>query len=187
MRYDANLPAEHRRFVSYWEQKRGMRLMPARRDVDPLIDLRDLAPYLGIVRPEGGRIFYSVLGGAMEEAGGPRTGTYLDEVRKPPYLNYLKAMFGLCVDKKAPVFTRHGFEYADGKNGRTTRLIVPLSEDGTAVDAFLGLQISHDEAGALLPPAWHRTPNFPVSLLTDMTWRDTDGAWHPVEWRSLQT
>lgn len=184
---DDPLPPEHRRFVSYWDAKRGARAMPARRDVDPLIDLPDLAPYLGIMRPENGRIFYSVLGSGIEEAGGPRTSTYLDEVRKPPFLDYLNAMFGLCVEKRACVFTRHGFEYGGGKIGRTTRVIVPLSEDQNAVDAFLGLQISRDESDAILPPAWHRTPTFPEALLTDMVWRDGDGAWHPVAWRGLQT
>lgn len=184
---DASLPPEHRRFVSYWDERRGARAMPARRDVDPLVDLRDLAPYLGIMRVEGPRIFYAVLGGAMEEAEGPRTGTYLDAVRKPPFLDYLNAMFRLCIAKRAGVLTRHGFEYGDGKIGRTARVIVPLSENGTAVDAFLGLQVSHDETGAILPPAWSRTPSFPTALLTDMAWRDDSRAWHKVDWRRLQT
>jgi hypothetical protein len=184
---DASLPPEHRRFVAYWNERRGARRMPARRDIDPLVDLRDLAPYLGIMRPEGARIFYAVLGGSMEEADGPRTGTYLDAVRKPPFLDYLNAMFRLCVDKRACVFTRHGFEYGGGKIGRTGRVIAPLSEDGTTVDAFLGVQISRDDSGAPLPPAWNRSPTFPDALLTEMAWRDEAGAWRPVEWRKLQT
>lgn len=182
-----SLPAEHKRFVSYWDAKRGLRAMPARRDVDPLVDLRDLAPYLGIMRPEGRRIFYAVLGGGIEEADGPRTGAYLDQTREPPFLDYLGAMFRLCADRRACVFTRNGFEYGGGKIGRTARVIVPLSEDENSIDAFLGLQISRDEAGVILPPAWHRTPTFPDALLIDMAWRDGDGAWHPVAWRSLQT
>lgn len=184
---DVSLPPEHRRFVSYWNERRGARRMPTRRDVDPLIDLRDLAPYLGIMRREGARIHYAVLGGGIEEAQGPRTGTYLDAVRKPPFLDYLNAMFRLCVDKRACVFTRHGFEYGGGKIGRTARVIVPLSADGIAVDTFLGLQISHDDSGTTMPPAWHRAPIFPEALLTDMAWRDEAGAWQPVDWRTLQT
>jgi hypothetical protein len=184
---DASLPSEHRRFVSYWDTKRGARAIPTRRDVDPLIDLPDLAPYLGIMRPEGTRIFYAVLGAGIEEARGPRTGVYLDEARKPPFLGYLTAMFRLCADKRGAVFTRHGFEYSGGKIGRTTRVVVPLSEDGATVDAFLGLQISHDESGAVLPPAWNRTPSFPDALLTDMAWRDEARAWHSVDWRKVHT
>lgn len=159
--------------------------MPARRDVDPLVDLPELAAYLGIMRPENGRIFYTVLGAGIEEAGGPRTGTYLDMTRKPPFLDYLKAMFALCMDRRACVLTRHGFEYGGGKIGRTARAIVPLSEDGASVDAFLGLQISHDDADAILPPAWNRSPIFPDALLTEMAWRDADRVWHAVAWREL--
>jgi hypothetical protein len=159
--------------------------MPARRDVDPLVDLPDLAAYLGIMRPENGRIFFAVLGAGIEEAEGPRTGVYLDQARQPPFREYLEAMYGLCADKRTCVFTRHGFEYAGGRIGRTARAIAPLSADGAAIDAFLGLQISRDDGGAPLPPAWHRTPSFPDALLTDMAWRDGSGAWHQVEWRSL--
>ncbi|MCM0020374.1 MAG: PAS domain-containing protein [Tagaea sp.] len=184
---DASLPPEHRRFVSYWDAKRGAHAVPARRDVDPLIDLRDLAPYLGIMRPEGARIFYAVLGAGIEEAHGPRTGVYLDEARTPPFLDYLRAMFALCAGRKAPVLTRHGFEYSGGRIGRTVRVIVPLSDDGVSVDAFLGLQISRDESGAILPPAWNRTPTFSDALLSEMAWRDATGAWHEIDWRSLQT
>jgi PAS domain len=182
---DTTLPPEHRRFVAYWDAKRGARAMPGRRDVDPLIDLPDLASYLGIMRPEGTRIFYAVLGAGIEEARGPRTGVYLDETRTPPFLDYLRAMFALCAGKRAAVLTRHGFEYGGGRIGRTTRAIVPLSGDGATVDAFLGLQISRDEAGAVLPSAWNRTPSFPDALLKEMAWRDASGAWHTVEWRSL--
>lgn len=184
---DAALPPEHRRFVAYWDEKRDGRPMPARRDVDPLVDLGDLAAYLGIMRPESGRVFYSVLGAGIEEARGPRTGTYLDMTRKPPFLDYLKAMFALCMDKRACVLTLHGFEYGGGRIGRTARAIVPLSEDGISVDAFLGLQVSRDETGAVLPSAWDRTPNFPEALLTGMAWRDANGAWHPIQWRQIQT
>ncbi|MFM7345253.1 MAG: hypothetical protein ACKO1J_07805 [Tagaea sp.] len=184
---DATLPPEHRRFVSYWDDKRAGRPLPARRDADPLVDLAELAPFLGIMRPENGRIFYTVLGAGIEEAGGPRTGTYLDTTRQPPFLDYLKAMFALCMDKRACVLTRHGFEYGGGKIGRTARAIVPLSEDGASVDAFLGLQVSRDDAGEVLPPAWNRTPTFPDALLTDMAWRDAAAAWHPVAWRTIQT
>jgi hypothetical protein len=182
---DGALPSQHRRFVAYWLARRGAKAMPARSDVDPLVDLSDLAACLGIMRPENGRIFYTVLGAGIEEANGPRTGVYLDQTRRPPFRDYLEAMFALCSDKRACVFTRHGFEYGGGQIGRTARVIVPLSDDGAAVNAFLGLQISHDDAGAILPAAWNRTPSFPDALLTDMAWRDDLGVWHAVEWRSL--
>jgi len=49
---------------------------------------------------------------------------------------------------------------------------------------FLGLQISHDLAGAPLPPAWDRVPKFREDLPNDLAWRDpASGEWHAVDWR----
>lgn len=184
---DAHLPHEHRRFVAYWTTRLIGGALPARRDIDPLIDLKELAPFLGIIRPVDGRYFYSVLGAGIEEAGGPKTGSYLDETRAPPFRSYLEAMFRLSTERRACVLTRHGFEYDGAKIGHTVRVIAPLGNDGTTVDGFVGLQISRDETGKILTNAWSRTPNFPDALLSEMAWRAADGAWRPVDWRTLQT
>ncbi|MBL8654282.1 MAG: PAS domain-containing protein [Alphaproteobacteria bacterium] len=179
-----NLSPHHARFVEYWESRRQGRNMPARRDVDPLLDLPELAAWLLIVQNHDGRIFYRVLGSSMEESNGPRTGTYLDEVRAPPFRDYLQAIYALCTAKRACVFSRNNFHHDGDKRALTSRIVTPLSSDGETVDMFLGLQISHDLAGAPLPPAWDRVTKFREDLPNDLAWRDpATGEWHNVDWR----
>ncbi len=179
-----DLSPHHARFVAYWESKRGGRDMPSRRDVDPLLDLREFSAWLLIVQNHGDRIFYRVLGNSMEEATGPRTGTYLDEVRTPPFLDYLRAMYALSTAKRACVFARNNFLHDGDKRALTSRIVAPLSSDGQTVDMFLGLQFSHDPAGAALPPAWNRVPRFREDLPNELAWRaPATGEWHAVDWR----
>lgn len=172
------------RFVDYWDSRRRDRIMPARRDVDPLLDLPEFAAWLLIVQPIDGRIFYRVLGSSMEEANGPRTGTYLDEVRTPPFLDYLRSIYALSSAKRACVLARNDFHHDGDKRALTSRILAPLSSDGETVDMFLGMQISHDMAGAPLPPAWDRVPKFREDLPNELVWRDpATGAWIKVDWR----
>ena len=179
-----NLSPHHARFVEYWESRRQGRPIPARRDVDPLLDLPEFAEWLCVMQREKARIYYRVLGSAMEESAGPRTGTYLDEVRAPPFLDYLRALYSLCDAKRACVFARNYFFHEGDKRAVTSRIVAPLSSDGDAIDMYLGLQISNDIAGAPLPPAWNRVPKFREDLPNDLAWRDpASGDWHAVDWR----
>lgn len=179
-----NISPQHAHFVDYWETRRGNRPMPGRQDVDPLLDLPEFAAWLLIVQKLEGRIFYRVLGSSMEEANGPRTGTYLDDVRAPPFRDYLRAIYSLCDAKRACVFARNGFDHDGGKPAVTSRVVAPLSADGERIDMYLGLQISRDSGGGLLPPAWERAPSFRTDRSNDLAWRDpATGEWHAVDWR----
>lgn len=106
-------------------------------------------------------------------------------MRVPPYLDYLTTMFALCVREAAPVYCENGFLYGGGRQGRSPRIVLPLSTDGARVDLFFGIQLNFADDGSPLEPAWFRTPEFREDLLGDPHWRGPDGAWTGTHWRKL--
>ena len=70
------------RLKAYWEERRGNRLVPLRRDIDP-VDLKDLLPYIIIAELQRNpfRVRYRLGGAAVNDALGYNiAGRYLDEM-----------------------------------------------------------------------------------------------------------
>lgn len=138
-----------RRMYEYWDEKRGDRSMPARRDIDPLTIPRDLLP--GIVLTEVLReppwLRYRLVGTAQVALRGR------DPTGLPVHDNYLGAHQGLpgdnvilnyriVIEKKTVVYVYNPLPgpAPDGSslNQRSVRgngtVLMPLSGDGENVD-----------------------------------------------------
>lgn len=126
----------------YWQEKRGAREMPSRRDIEPA-ELKGVLPHLMMVDVEPGpRFRYRLFGTAVVEAfGSDPTGKYIDEVMVGSYKTFLLGLYNDLITSKKPVYSTSIY---GGKRDRmlwTQRLMLPLSSDGSAVDKVLAIQI----------------------------------------------
>jgi hypothetical protein len=126
----------------YWQQKRGAREMPARRDIDPT-ELVSVLPHLMLVDVEKGpRFRYRLFGTAVAEAfGSDPTNRYIDEVMVGAYKAFLLGLYNDLLVSKKPVYSTS--IYGGHREGQlwTQRLMLPLSSDGTNVDKVLAIQV----------------------------------------------
>lgn len=100
----------------YWQKVRGGRLMPSRGDIDP-IDLKFCLgrTWLIDVVHEPVRRFKCRVDGTQlaHMTGWDLTGRYLDDIKDEVYRNFVRMIYNLVVDRKAPVFIRSAEEWAD--------------------------------------------------------------------------
>lgn len=136
--------------LAYWNEKRGDRPMPARRDIDPL----DLPDHLGNlvlieVEHEPLRLRYRLIGtritSAMERDS---TGKYYDEVYEPAIIEHVYDSFRWILRHKAPLRTHGQAFYPDKNFYDYETLNLPLSDDGVTVNMVLGELIFHLASGA---------------------------------------
>jgi hypothetical protein len=128
-----------RRLYRYWNEKRGTRRYPARRDIDPL----DFAYVLGHimlvdVTHDPLRFRFRLYGSALLDRNSAvdMTGKYLDEHARPAFRAYLRAEWTDTVTHGAPT---HGFfdRLIDDEIRKFEVLRLPLSSDGTTIDMLL--------------------------------------------------
>ena len=126
----------------YWQQKRGTRPMPARRDIEPS-DLVGVLPHLMMIDvEEGPRFRYRLFGTAVVEAfGSDPTGKYIDEVMVGTYKTFLLGLYGDLVASKKPIYSTSIYGGTRDQMLWTQRLMLPLSPDGATVDKILAIQI----------------------------------------------
>jgi hypothetical protein len=138
--HDAD-PRLHQAY-QYWQQKRGARAMPSRRDIEPA-ELRAVLPHLMMIDVEPGpRFRYRLFGTAVVEAfGSDPTGKYIDEVMVGAYKSFLLGLYGDLVVSKKPVYSTSIYGGKRDTMLWTQRLMLPLSSDGTAVDKVLAIQV----------------------------------------------
>jgi hypothetical protein len=134
-------PRLHKVF-DYWQQKRGARALPARRDIDPT-ELISVLPHLMLVDvEEGPRFRYRLFGTAVSEAfGSDPTGRYIDEVMVGAYKAFLLGLYNDLLVSKKPVYSTSIY---GGKNDGmlwTQRLMLPLASNGSDVDKVLAIQV----------------------------------------------
>jgi hypothetical protein len=126
----------------YWQQKRGARPMPSRRDIEP-VEMRTLLPHLMMIDVEPGpRFRYRLFGTAVVEAfGSDPTGKCVDEVMIGAYKTFLLGLYGDLVVSKKPIYSTSNYGGKRDTMLWTQRLMLPLSSDGTAVDKVLAIQV----------------------------------------------
>lgn len=138
-----------RRIYEYWDEQRGDRAMPARRDIDPLSIPRDLLP--GIVLTEVLReppwLRYRLVGTAQvalrgsDPTGQPVDGNYLGAHQGLPGDNVI-LNYRIVIEKKTVVYVYNPLPGpAPGSSSLTQRIVrgngtvlMPLSNDGDSVD-----------------------------------------------------
>lgn len=129
---------------AYWDAKRAGKLMPSRRDIDP-VELGPLAlPHVILtetVVEDGRRRFrFRLAGTALKQALGlDITGHYIDAANpNKKYAAYIEGIYTKAMDAKRPVFASSTAMTTDASARRLTRrLICPLSNDGSEVNMFL--------------------------------------------------
>ncbi len=131
-----------RKVYDYWQQKRGVRAMPARRDIDPA-ELVSVLPHLILVDVEPGpRFRYRLFGTAVVEAfGSDPTGQYIDVVMVGAYKAFLLGLYNDLVVSKKPVYSTSIYGGKREAQLWTQRLMLPLSSDGETVDKVLAIQV----------------------------------------------
>ena len=132
------------RVFDYWNEKRGRRIMPARADLDPLVELRGLASHLilyDVVEP-GRRLYRVRLVGQVivDFAGVNSTGKLASETMTPQAAERVQETLSSVVSLRAPRF-RAGYAYwhRDKSYHRFQSGFLPLSSHGRIVDKILGV------------------------------------------------
>ena len=134
-----------RELYEYWCSKRAGRLIPQRRDIDPA-EIPKLLPHLMITEMvEGGtRYRYRLAGTAVTEAFGRElTGLYIDEVMTGAYREFLERLYRTVYLNRRCVLCESKHISSRDLALKTKRLLMPLSEDGIAVNQVLAIQTFH--------------------------------------------
>jgi hypothetical protein len=145
----------------YWNQRRGDRRMPDRRDIDPLDLGAKLLPHIGLmdIVDGGARVRYRLLGTAIVERwGSDATGKFMDEVTSGTYSAYIHSLYRTLAHARAPVFSESLFRWDIEGYLRTRRLYLPLTHGGSEVKIALIGQV-------FLGPALH--PVKPYTAIVD--------------------
>ena len=158
------------RAYQYWEEKRGTRAMPRRRDIDPG-EITRLLPHLQIIEflDGGARMRFRLVGTAVVATYGfDYTGKFFDEVFAGPRLRYFEDNYRLMCRERRPIlmFTR----YVSRKDVDLIchRIVMPLSEDDVIVNQALvamSFQFPGEPSTPTPPGAW-KEPSLDASNAT---------------------
>lgn len=129
--------------IAYWRSKAGANSIPARGDIDPIIDLGHIVQHLFLVDVEGDpvRFRFRLVGtDIVEHVGKDMTGKYLDElVEYEPQYARVKPDYETTVKFRKATVSSVRFLTKDGKHYiNYERLLLPLSDDGHTVNMILG-------------------------------------------------
>jgi hypothetical protein len=128
--------------LAYWISKRGSRLMPSRRDIDPIEIPPRTLPNLQIIDViDGGTRFrYRLIGTATVEAYGEDfTGRYPDEMFPADLRDFIHGIYRQVCVSKAPVFLGNRYITAKGFELASKRIYMPLSDDNSQVHHIFGV------------------------------------------------
>lgn len=129
-----------RRLHDYWRTRAGDRLMPARRDIDP-IDMKEWLGNLVLVEFFGGAARSRVrLEGTniTQFYGATRLGSSLEMLSGREERELLLAQYGAVLASREPAFYRAKFTTSEERYVHQVKLLLPLSNDGLQVNMILG-------------------------------------------------
>jgi hypothetical protein len=134
MSLPTTFPDYLRTLFALWNTKRGSRSLPSRRDFATV----DLQPWLNelhlvAVRPEGLRFIVFATGPATRY-GTEMTGRYVADLQPAAMADEVERAYLTAVETRSPVFGTHVARGTDGGPQTWSRLILPLSDDGIAID-----------------------------------------------------
>jgi len=138
-----------RRLFEYWLAKRGSRFAPARADIDPLDIPYALGELLMLdveqANPDAEPVFRYRLTGSriVLLAGYDLTGKTTAAIPDPAKRAYVEGVYRQAVAERAPVLVEHQ-RPIDGRPRDYTLLVLPLSNDGKAIDILMAHQIYAD-------------------------------------------
>ncbi len=142
MHNDSEKIIEDKRLLAlygYWVSKRGNRAMPARADVDPA-EIPMLLPIIILIDVvKSGSYRYRLVGTEIvRSADRDVTGKLIEEALSDgPYRQYLTGLMNESVSSREPLYAEGTFISEGQVERQVSRLVLPLSADGTAVDMIL--------------------------------------------------
>lgn len=128
------------RLLGYWEEKRGGRSFPARRDLDAM-DFRFALGHVFLIDVEYAplRFRYRLCGSVMTaRTGYDLTGRLVDDIPVPETRALTLALYRRAVEERRPVHLV-GARPLDDQTWRTEHVAMPLASDGDHIDMlFVG-------------------------------------------------
>ncbi len=143
-----------RQMFEYWSSSTPDDI-PARAQVDPLIEIPELAPDLLMFNVvDGGADFMTRLSGTRvtERFGRETTGKTISTLLAGQYREALLTLLRRCVDERRPIYSLTNYLDPRRKYFMVERLMTPLRLHGDTVDMILALQLFHTEAEAMKAP-----------------------------------
>jgi hypothetical protein len=127
--------------LRYWQQKRGARILPARRDIDPLEMGPDLLPHLVLADlfDRGTRVRLRLVGTTIaKRLGFDPTGRYLDAEMQGGWWELVRGLHRLAYCERAPIYAESEFSWGSGRRLEARHLLLPLTQDGPDPAIALG-------------------------------------------------
>ncbi|WP_428247938.1 PAS domain-containing protein [Ferrovibrio sp.] len=140
----------------YWASKRSSRFAPHRDDISPIDLPRRLLPHLVIAEllHEPFDVRFRLVGSHMaEKFGRDFAGERINDVMRDDYAAYIRGLFRRVFDTAGPVYSESPFRWDHGGHGRTRRLMLPLTTDGSSVSQVMVLQVWPEGEAHHLPPS----------------------------------
>ncbi|HYM01303.1 MAG TPA: PAS domain-containing protein [Stellaceae bacterium] len=127
-----------RRLYAYWNERRGDKPFPARGDIDP-IDFDFALGFVSLVdvldRPR--RFFYRLVStGLTQHLGFEMTGKEVDDLPGPEMRAYVRYLYTRALWNRAPLYDK-GEITLDGTGWEHETLVLPLSDDGAAINKLM--------------------------------------------------
>jgi hypothetical protein len=141
-----------RNLHDYWNARRGVRLMPARGDLDP-VDLKPMLPMLILIDvvPDARRYAYRLVGTReVEMRGSDPTGKAVQDGYYAESPEETAQYLDRVVRTRQPVLYRGTYQPLSTRTQREDVLFLPLSTDGETVNMIMILghiDWMKDEAG----------------------------------------
>jgi len=130
------------RLLRYWSGKKAGRDLPSRQDIDPVEIGPEILPHVMLTDVlDDGRLRYRLAGTAVEAViGRSLGGRYLDELLRPPYRDYILALFAEVIEGRHALYTESLYPLHGTQPERLTkRLMLPLvSEEGEVAMVLSG-------------------------------------------------
>jgi len=162
--------SHHFDLYAYWLSRRGVRIMPARRDLNPG-DIPALLPYLMIVEKDAYQFRYRLVGSAIvreigHDATGSIAGSYFAD---PGSAAETRAIFE-CVFRAAhPIFVTGEFCLKSGVNHSMSMLVLPLSDDGITMNMALASLLARFSRDVKASRDWLKGLPIKVSDVIDVS------------------
>lgn len=142
--------AKLRAAFAYWTRIKCGNEVPLRRDLDPMEIGAELLPYslLADVDASLKTVSHRVVGTAFTDFfGRDITGLDLSSVLEGSYREFIVSLYTLACERRAPVVSHSKFRWDQGRFLKTSRLMMPLSKDGSSADMCYTCQIFESGEG----------------------------------------
>jgi hypothetical protein len=142
---DPELDPELKLALDYWRAKKGARLAPTRTDIDP-VDIAPLLPQVMLVDIGDDPLdfrFRLAGTGIFKIHGAELTNKRALDLEPAPYAALIHGHYCEATARRAPVAHRVLIE-VDARRSAYMRIILPLSEDGQAINRLMTVETYAD-------------------------------------------